>query len=94
MPDRLSEILSFLLGGINGLFSEMLSFLLGVISGVGIKVAVVVDRKAAMKAKELLETPDQARARVAAGGPTPAHYVPTPPTGEIEKQTGTGNPYR
>ena len=37
-----------------------------------------VDRKAAMAAKELLETPAQARARVAAGGSTPSHYRPTP----------------
>jgi hypothetical protein len=39
----------------------------------------VVDRKAAMAAKDLLETPDQARARHARGGPAPAHYVPTLP---------------
>jgi reductive dehalogenase len=39
----------------------------------------VVDRKAAMAAKELLETPNQARARKAASGPVPSHYIPTPP---------------
>ena len=39
----------------------------------------VVDRKAAMAAKDLLETPDQARARHARGGEIPAHYVATPP---------------
>jgi len=38
-----------------------------------------VDRKAAMAAGALLETPDQARARRASGGAKPAHYNPTPP---------------
>jgi len=38
----------------------------------------VVDRKAAMAAKDLLETPAAARARKARGGPAPAHYRPTP----------------
>jgi hypothetical protein len=42
---------------------------------------VPVDRKAALKAAALLETPDEARARAAAGGPAPAHYSPTPPVG-------------
>ncbi len=42
---------------------------------------VPVDRKAALKAAELLETVDEARARAAAGGPAPAHYTPTPPLG-------------
>jgi len=42
---------------------------------------VPVDRKAALKAVGLLETPDEARARSAAGGPAPAHYTPTPPVG-------------
>ena len=37
-----------------------------------------VDRKAALAAKDLLETVDGARARHAAGGSIPAHYVPTP----------------
>jgi reductive dehalogenase len=41
---------------------------------------VEVDRKAAMAAVGLLETPSQARARVAAGVAGPRHYVPTPPT--------------
>ena len=43
-----------------------------------------VDRKAALKAQGLLEKPDEARARVAAGGPTPDHYNPTPAIGEAE----------
>jgi ferredoxin len=42
---------------------------------------VPVDRKAALKAAELVETPEQARARAAAGGSAPDHYTPTPPVG-------------
>lgn len=42
---------------------------------------VPVDRKAALAAAALLETPGQARRRVAAGGAVPAHYRPTPPLG-------------
>jgi len=38
-----------------------------------------VNRKAALAAAGLAETPDQARTRRARGGPRPAHYVPTPP---------------
>jgi reductive dehalogenase len=38
-----------------------------------------VDRKAAVVAGELIETPDEARSRVARGGPVPAHYIATPP---------------
>jgi reductive dehalogenase len=54
---------------------------------------VEVDRKAAMV--DLAETPDQARARIAAGGKTPAHYVPTPPSGAPAKaKVAVGNPYR
>lgn len=40
---------------------------------------VPVDRKAAMKAGELLETPAAARERAKQGGAKPAHYEPTPP---------------
>lgn len=47
-------------------------------------VPVPVDRKAARAAGSLLETPAQARARVAAGGATPAHYTPTPPVGATD----------
>jgi len=39
---------------------------------------VSVDRKAALKAKELLETPEDALNRVANGGGKPKHYIPTP----------------
>jgi len=42
---------------------------------------VELDRKAALAAAALLETPGQARARREAGGATPAHYRPTPPRG-------------
>jgi len=52
-----------------------------------------VDRKTALKAKELLETPAVARARVAAAGPTPDHYKPTPPIGEGEIRERTISPY-
>jgi len=38
----------------------------------------VVDRKAAVAAGALLETPQAARARAAAGGAAPKHYLPTP----------------
>jgi len=44
---------------------------------------IMVDRKAALKAKELLETPLEALARVAAGGAKPKHYIPTPPLDAI-----------
>jgi reductive dehalogenase len=44
----------------------------------------VVDRKAAMAAKHVLETPDAARARKARGGAMPAHYAATPPVGVNE----------
>ncbi|MGQ0509640.1 MAG: Fe-S protein [Betaproteobacteria bacterium] len=42
---------------------------------------VPVDRKAAMAAGALLETPAQAATRKAAGGAAPVHYDPTPPRG-------------
>ncbi len=38
-----------------------------------------VDRQAARAAVSLVETPQQARARKAAGGAKPLHYIPTPP---------------
>jgi ferredoxin len=42
------------------------------------------DRKAAIAAAELLETPDEALARMKAGRPKPAHYSPTSPLDESE----------
>jgi reductive dehalogenase len=56
---------------------------------------VPVDRKAAMAAAAVLETPDQARRRVAAGRAVPAHYRPTPPAGgPAAAPVAVGNPYR
>ena len=52
-----------------------------------------VDRKAALAAKALVETPAEARARVSAGGPTPAHYIPTPPSGDGAIEERTQSPY-
>ena len=52
-----------------------------------------VDRKAALAAKALVETPAEARARVSAGGPTPAHYIPTPPIGDGAIEERTQSPY-
>jgi reductive dehalogenase len=52
-----------------------------------------VNRKEALAAKAVLETPDEARARVAAGGATPAHYIPTPPVGDGEIRERTISPY-
>lgn len=54
---------------------------------------VPVDRKAAMAAKALLETPNEARARMAAGGPAPDHYTPTPPIGTGPAKNLAANPY-
>jgi reductive dehalogenase len=52
-----------------------------------------VDRKAALAAKDLLETPDEARARHAHGGPMPAHYVPTPPVAAAAQAQAAKSPY-
>ena len=57
---------------------------------------VPVDRKAALAAADLIETPEDARRRVAAGGPVPAHYRPTPPlkmAGKPAPRAAAG-PYR
>ena len=42
---------------------------------------VLVNRKEALKAKDLLELPEEAKKRAAAGKPKPAHYVPVEPLG-------------
>jgi hypothetical protein len=47
-------------------------------------MSVFPNRKEAIAAASLLETPDEARQRVAEGGPKPAHYIPTPPLDESE----------
>ena len=52
-----------------------------------------VKRKEALAAKDVLETPAEARARVAAGGAAPAHYTPTPPIGDGEIRERTISPY-
>jgi ferredoxin len=54
---------------------------------------VPVDRKAALAARDLLESPSDARARIAAGGATPAHYFPTPPLGTGPATDRAANPY-
>ncbi len=54
-------------------------------------------RKEAIAAGKLLETPDEARARLKAGGAKPRHYVPTPPLAESELSPVDNtafNPYR
>jgi ferredoxin len=60
-------------------------------------IAIFPNRKEAIAAASMLETPAEARARVAAGGPTPAHYVPTPPLDEseiTERADDLFNPYK
>ena len=44
----------------------------------------MVDRKQALAAKDAIETPEQARARLKNGARTPEHYVPTPPVGAAD----------
>jgi len=53
----------------------------------------MVDRKAALAAKDLLETPDEARARAARGEAAPAHYAATPPSGAGIKKDRVISPY-
>ena len=60
-------------------------------------VPIFPDRKAAIAAAQVLETPDAARARVAAGGAMPEHYIPTPPYEQDEipdASVDTFNPYK
>ncbi len=53
-----------------------------------------VDRKAALAAKDFIETPAEALARRAAKGPTPEIYTPTPPVGDAAKAgKPVPNPY-
>ncbi len=47
-------------------------------------MAIFPNRKEALAAAALLETPAKALARMRAGGPKPEHYVPTPPVPESE----------
>jgi len=55
---------------------------------------VEVDRKAATAVVGLLETPDQARRRAAAGLAAPAHYLPTPPAGVAVEKIAAPNVYK
>ncbi len=56
---------------------------------------VAIDRKAAMAAVNLLETPSQARKRIAAAGVAPSHYAPTPPLNlTVETKATVSNPYK
>ncbi|MDH3441190.1 MAG: NAD-binding oxidoreductase, partial [Gammaproteobacteria bacterium] len=60
-------------------------------------IAIFPNRKEAIAAASLLETPDEARARIKAGGPKPAHYIPTPPLDEseiTERADDLFNPYK
>ena len=60
-------------------------------------VAYIPNRKKAIAAAELLETPGEASARVNAGGAKPQHYVPTPPVAEPELSQADNtafNPYK
>ena len=51
-----------------------------------------VDRKAALAAAALLETPAEARERKQRGEPAPAHYTATPPAG-AKGEEKTASPY-
>jgi hypothetical protein len=60
-------------------------------------IPVFPNRKEAIAAAALLETPEEARARVRAGGPTPSHYIPTPPLDESaigQRADDAFNPYK
>lgn len=55
---------------------------------------VKVQRKAAIAAGELLESPEEARERHRNGGPVPEHYTPTPPVGPgTDASERTASPY-
>ena len=54
---------------------------------------MAVDRRAALAASDALETPAEASARIARGGPTPDHYVPTPAVGGDRIENRTASPY-
>lgn len=55
---------------------------------------VPVDRKAALAARDVIETPDEARARTARGAPPPPHYRPTPPAGTGPVTARAEGPYK
>jgi hypothetical protein len=53
---------------------------------------VPVDRKAALAARDRLETPEEARIRVAVGGRAPDHYSSIPPGGAGPVKNLAANP--
>ena len=55
---------------------------------------VPVDRKAAMLARDAVESPASARRRVAERGRVPSHYVPTPPQGSEQREPRETGPYK
>ena len=57
------------------------------------KTPVALDRKAALAAAAKIETPDEARARMARGGAKPAHYEPTPVIGAGTSEENGRNVY-
>ena len=60
-------------------------------------IRIFPNRKEAIAAASLLETPTEALARVKAGGPMPRHYVPTPPLPENQMstaETDSFDPYK
>ena len=52
---------------------------------------LAVDRKAALKAKQALEYPAEAKARHDKGRPAPAHYLPTPKSFQERSKKGSSN---
>jgi hypothetical protein len=48
-------------------------------------IAMPPNRKEAIAAAAILETPAEARERVSRGGPTPEHYIPTAPLTDAER---------
>jgi len=60
-------------------------------------IPIFPNRKEAIAAASLLETPTEAIARVNSGGATPEHYIPTPPMDEseiAERADDIFNPYK
>jgi len=60
-------------------------------------IPVFPNRKEAIAAAALLETPAEALVRIKAGGPKPEHYIPTPPVPESELGNADNalfNPYK
>ena len=60
----------------------------------GVQGPVPLDRKAAIAVRDLVETPDSARRRVAESRPMPAQYVPTPLDGCDQRAHRETGPYQ